>query len=294
MKPRPAGCLALALLALGGAIMVADCRALRGRAEPEAARADGAPRIVSFVPAATEMLFALGLGSNVVGRSRFCDWPPEAAGLPVAGDLLTLDERRVAALAPTHAVVYASDAQGQAPLLRALGAEPVEGRTEGAASIVAFADRLGDLFPGRTNGFAAGPWRAEMLAIAAAPPPPPGAPRALVAVSHPDAPWTDAFAAGGDTFYDEVLRAAGLSNALSTARGYPRLTPERMLALAPEIVFDVLPPGMGAPAGGDYWSFLPPDVRVVPLRDSAAVRPRPRPPPLRDLLRAAVRPPSDE
>ena len=98
MKPRPAGCLALALLALGGAIMVADCRALRGRAEPEAARADGAPRIVSFVPAATEMLFALGLGSNVVGRSRFCDWPPEAAGLPVAGDLLTLDERRVAAL----------------------------------------------------------------------------------------------------------------------------------------------------------------------------------------------------
>ncbi len=36
-------------------------------------------RICSLVPSATEMLFALGLGDEVVGVSHECDFPPEAA-----------------------------------------------------------------------------------------------------------------------------------------------------------------------------------------------------------------------
>jgi len=39
-------------------------------------------RIASLVPAATEVLFELGLGERVVGMTHECDWPPEAAGLP--------------------------------------------------------------------------------------------------------------------------------------------------------------------------------------------------------------------
>ena len=35
-------------------------------------------RICSFLPSATEMLFALGLGDQVVGVSHECDYPPEA------------------------------------------------------------------------------------------------------------------------------------------------------------------------------------------------------------------------
>jgi iron complex transport system substrate-binding protein len=40
-------------------------------------------RICSLVPAATEVLFALGLGDQVVGVTHECDWPPEAADRPV-------------------------------------------------------------------------------------------------------------------------------------------------------------------------------------------------------------------
>lgn len=40
-------------------------------------------RICSLVPAATEVLFALGLGDQVVGVTHECDWPPEAASRPV-------------------------------------------------------------------------------------------------------------------------------------------------------------------------------------------------------------------
>jgi iron complex transport system substrate-binding protein len=40
-------------------------------------------RIVSFLPAGTEIAFALGAGDQVVGRSHECDYPPEVKLLPV-------------------------------------------------------------------------------------------------------------------------------------------------------------------------------------------------------------------
>jgi iron complex transport system substrate-binding protein len=46
-------------------------------------------RIVSLVPSATEMLFALGLGDEVVGVTHECDYPSGAQGLPkVTRDVL--------------------------------------------------------------------------------------------------------------------------------------------------------------------------------------------------------------
>ena len=40
-------------------------------------------RIVSLLPSATETLFALGLGDQLVAVTHECDFPPEAASLPI-------------------------------------------------------------------------------------------------------------------------------------------------------------------------------------------------------------------
>ncbi len=39
-------------------------------------------RICSFLPSATEMVYALGLGDHLYGVSHECDYPPEARKLP--------------------------------------------------------------------------------------------------------------------------------------------------------------------------------------------------------------------
>src|SRR5271169_2691041 len=39
-------------------------------------------RIVSLLPSATEILYALGVGDQIVGITHECDFPPEAAGKP--------------------------------------------------------------------------------------------------------------------------------------------------------------------------------------------------------------------
>jgi iron complex transport system substrate-binding protein len=89
-------------------------------------------RIASLVPSATEMLFALGLGGDVVGVTHECDFPAAASALPdltatvlpdglsageidaavkaVVGEgkaLYSLDEERLAALAPDLIVTQA-------------------------------------------------------------------------------------------------------------------------------------------------------------------------------------------
>ena len=40
------------------------------------------PRIVSLLPAATEIVARLGLRENLVGRSHECDEPADVAALP--------------------------------------------------------------------------------------------------------------------------------------------------------------------------------------------------------------------
>jgi ABC-type Fe3+-hydroxamate transport system substrate-binding protein len=63
-------------------------------------------RIVSLVPSLTELLFALGLGPRLVGRTGFCVHPkPEVKKLPKVGGTKDFDLEKIRALKPTHLIV---------------------------------------------------------------------------------------------------------------------------------------------------------------------------------------------
>ena len=61
---------------------------------------------MSLVPSVTELLFALGLGSSVVGRTAFCVHPAGAAkAVASVGGTKRVNLKRLLALKPTHVVV---------------------------------------------------------------------------------------------------------------------------------------------------------------------------------------------
>lgn len=63
-------------------------------------------RIVSLVPSITELLFALKLGDQVVGRTHYCIHPaPLVMPLPSVGGTKKIRYARLQALRPTHVIV---------------------------------------------------------------------------------------------------------------------------------------------------------------------------------------------
>jgi len=72
----------------------------------EHAPADQSARIVSLVPSITELLFALGLGPQVVGRTTFCIHPAnEVAKIQRVGGTKKIHMDRLRRTSPTHVIV---------------------------------------------------------------------------------------------------------------------------------------------------------------------------------------------
>ena len=81
-----------------------------------------AERIVSLAPHTTELLFAAGAGSKIVGVSEFSDYPSEATKLPSVGSSMQLDIERIVALKPDLIIAWQSGNHArQVERLRKLG-----------------------------------------------------------------------------------------------------------------------------------------------------------------------------
>ncbi len=86
----------------------------------EAPAADRTPhRIVCFIPAVTQMLFAIGAGPQVVAVGTFDREPPAVLKLPRVGGLLDPDTERILAMRPDLVVVYDGQRELQERLARA-------------------------------------------------------------------------------------------------------------------------------------------------------------------------------
>lgn len=68
-----------------------------------------ARRIVSLNPTTTELLFAVGAGSRVVGRTHWDQWPDSAKRVPDLGDGLRPNVEAVLGAHPDLVILYASD-----------------------------------------------------------------------------------------------------------------------------------------------------------------------------------------
>jgi len=84
------------------------------------AAADPMPqRVISVIPATTEMIFAMGAGSRLVAVGSFDKFPPEAVKVPKVGALLNPDTERILSLRPDLVIVYSTQTELKRSLDRA-------------------------------------------------------------------------------------------------------------------------------------------------------------------------------
>jgi len=88
-------------------------------------------RVVSLIPATTELVFALGAGDRLVGRTTWCDYPAEATAVPNLGNGIDPNIEAVVAARPDLILLYKSGAnRAAAERFRALGIPTLELATD--------------------------------------------------------------------------------------------------------------------------------------------------------------------
>ncbi len=83
-------------------------------------------RIVSLMPSNTEVAFDLGAGSELVGITTFCDYPPETAKVEKVGDFIHPNIEKILALKPDVVLAGQWSSTSIADRLRKLGLKVVE------------------------------------------------------------------------------------------------------------------------------------------------------------------------
>lgn len=102
-------------------------------------------RIVSLSPATTELLFALGAGDRVVGRTHWDGYPPAALAVPDLGDGIRPSVEVILAARPDLVVLYATaDNADAARAFRAAGIDVIALRMDRIEDFERVARVLGD------------------------------------------------------------------------------------------------------------------------------------------------------
>jgi len=163
-----------------------------------------AQRVVSLAPSSTELLFAVGAGPQVVGRTTWCRYPAAALAVPVVGDGLEPNIEAVAATHPDLVVLYRSPSNAAAlSQLERLGIPAVVLRQDRLGDVARDARLLGSLTANQAAEDSIG--RTLDSLTASAPP----APRIRIAFVVWDNP---PIVIGPGSFLDELGRRAGAEN----------------------------------------------------------------------------------
>jgi iron complex transport system substrate-binding protein len=229
-------------------------------------------RIVSLTPSLTEILFAIGAGPQVVGVTRFDDYPAEVQKLPRVGGLVDLSLEAVLALSPD--LVVAMDSRSvDAPLRRLadLGLSVLVLRSDRFEDLDAIVPALGKVTR-HEDGAAAvlSAVRRELGALASAHASK-RVQRVLLVVSE-----QPLVVAGKGSFIDGVLRHVALTNVVQSGGEFPEIGLESVFALDPDVIVDLTYGEQSNVASRFAETRAGRAGRIVRVRDDALLRLTPR------------------
>ena len=234
-------------------------------------------RIVSLAPNLTEIVYAVGAGDRLVGRTSYCDYPPQAKTVTEVGDTLHPSVERIIALKPQ--VVLVSTASQLENFTRQLDEQKIAvyvTNPQSLAQVFDAIEKLGQLFG--TSDVTAKLLsdlrrRATVVENATTSLKPV---RVFYQVS--DEPL---YTIGREAYLTDLIkRAGGISVTADVPTAFPRFSDEAALASKPDAI--ILPSGgsMGnansnvAPALKNSPAVR--DNRIYKINDDLLSRPGPR------------------
>jgi iron complex transport system substrate-binding protein len=221
-------CLTLILVAVIGVVTTPTAQ---GLPKPQ--------RIISLVPALTEMLFAIGAGPQVVAVSSFDEYPPQVRNLERVGALLDPNLERILALRPDLVAVYGSQQDLKTQLARAR--IPVYSyRHAGLADVTTTIHEIGERVGHAAEAAAlVGRIEAQLASIRArigtAP-----RPRTMLIFGREAGALRGIYASGGVGFLHDMLEAAGGEDVFSDIkRESVQATTELILTRKPDVILEI-------------------------------------------------------
>jgi iron complex transport system substrate-binding protein len=204
-------------------------------------------RIVSLVPAVTEMLFAIGAGDQVIGISSYDRYPPEALARTRVGALVDPDVERILTLRPDLVIVYGTQTDLMARLSRA--AIPMFAYEHaGLADVTTTIDRLGNRVGRATEARRVvagieGDIADVRRRVAGRP-----RPRTAIIFDREPGSLRGMFASAGRGFLHDMLEVAGGVDVFADVdRQSLQVSTEVLLARAPEVIIELQPAGNWTP-----------------------------------------------
>lgn len=206
------------------------------QAQLEANTAKEDQRIVSLAPNVTEIVYALGAGDELVGRTDYCNYPSQALDVPSIGTLWEPNLELVVSLEPTIVIASSIVDPSFIESLNAAGIEAIqilkEESLEGTFELV---QEVGDAI-GRSSeaNDAVASMKSRIEAVEAKTSTIPMDQRKSVVYIISWGDWGD-FAATGDTYLEGVIEAAGAVNAAKDASNWS-ISRELLLTQDPDVV----------------------------------------------------------
>lgn len=203
-------------------------------------------RIISLIPAVTEMLFAIGAGDRVVGVSTFDHYPAEAEQRANVGGLVDPNFERILSLRPDLVIVYGT----QGDLISRLNQVHVPmfnyqhaGLADITVTLRAIGERVGRREAAETLAARIEAAIAETRARVAGRP----RPRAMIVFDREAGSLQGMYASGGVGFLHDMLGVAGGVNVFADVpRQSIQVSSELALARAPDVIMEL--------HWGDAWT----------------------------------------
>jgi iron complex transport system substrate-binding protein len=204
-------------------------------------------RIVSLSPSSTEILFALGLGSRVVGATKYCNYPPlvkelkDNGKIEVVGGYVDPDIERILTLHPDLVLAGQKHSSGAVSLLDKEGIATFVVDPNNLTSIIPSIEKIGKITKKEAEAFdLCNQMESRIRAISDNVSSLPKT-RVLYIVWH-DPVKT----AGAGTFEDEIIEKAGGVNIFHDLSGYAQVDPEAIAVRNPEVIIACSGMGSGA------------------------------------------------